>query len=510
MPKLTPIEEADALPPPVASLKPSQPTYDPTEGMSRTQLFLAGAGKGLTDAYRGAKQLVGAMTPEEYDEIKKQDAPLMNTTPGMAGNIVGQAAPFMAVPAGGIVRAAAIGAGQGAATPVGTTDSRALNTALGGVAGGVAQGALNVGGKILSGPSRFTTPAQQRLAARAKELGFDLSPGQITQNPNLKSVEAAFADLPITGGVERARAAANQTNLNTIAARAAGSTGSDLGENVVSDALSRSGGEIGRIARGATVTLDNAFVQDLINVADEVARMPQSLPGRRQAEKLIDEFVDKAIQRGAISGAEQQTARSVLRAAAASGIKDPRSVPLARAQKGVQSALDDALYRSIPAGEEGALKTARAQYAAGKSIEKAKPIGGNVSGPRLAEVMRSEVPSELRDAAQAMQAFRVDIPNSGTPTRGQFINLLQSPGALAAGALAGGGAASQTDNPYAVGAATGLGVLFGPRVAQAAYYNPAVRAYLQNGLMLGKTIPQSVLDAIAKLAPPAAISAASE
>lgn len=507
MAKLTPIEVS---PPPVSQLKPRQETYDPTEGMSRTQLFLAGAGKGLTDVYRGAKQLAGAMSDEEYDEVKRQDAPLTATTPGMVGNIVGQAAPFMALPAGGVMRAAAIGAGQGAVTPVGTTDSRAMNTAIGGVAGGLAQGAVNVGGKILSGPSGFTTPEQQRLAARAKELGFNLSPGQITQNQNLKSIEGAFADLPLTGGVERARAAGNQTTLNTIAAKAAGATGSDLGENVVKDALQTSGGDIGRIAGGATVQLDNVFVQDLINVADEVARIPKSLPGRRQAEKLIDEFVDKAIQPGAISGQEQQTARSILRAAAASGIRDPRSVPLARAQKGVQGALDDALYRSIPAAEEEALKTARAQYAAGKSIQDAKPVGGNVSGPRLAEVMRRDVPSELRDAAQATQAFKVDIPNSGTPTRGAWMNLLQSPGALIGAAAAGGGTATQSDNPVAIGAAAGLGLLFGPRVAQAAYYNPAVKAYLQHGLLLGKEIPQSVLDSIARLAPPAAISATTE
>lgn len=503
MAKLVPVE--GDVPPEVSKLKLNQPTYDPTEGMSGTQRFLAGVGKGMTDVVRGGKQLLGMGTPEEYDEVKRRDAALTDTTAGMVGNVVGQAAPFMATPVSGIARAGMLGAVQGAASPVGTDDSRAMNTALGGVAGAVGQGAVNVAGRVLAGPSRYVNDTAQRLAARAKELGFNLSPGQVTQNPTLKSIEGAFADLPLTGGVERARAAGNQANLNTIATKAMGTTGSDLGENVVQGALNQSGGEIGRIARGATVTLDNAFVSDLINVADEVSRMPKSLPGRRQAEKLIDEFVDKAIQRGAITGAEQQTARSVLRAAAEGGMKDPRSVPLARAQKGVQTALDEALYRSIPQGDEEALKAARAQYAAGKSVEKAKPIGGNVSGPRLAEVMRKDVPSDLKDAAQAMQTFRVDIPNSGTPTRGQWINLMQAP--LAGAAIAGGGAASQSDNPYAIGGVAALGALFGPRVAQAAYYNPMVKAYLQNGLMMGREIPQTMLDSIARLAAPSAVEA---
>lgn len=502
MAKLVPVEEA---PPELSALKPGQQTYDPTEGMSGTQKFLAGVGKGMTDVVRGGKQLLGMGTPEEHDEVKRRDAALTDTTAGMVGNVVGQAAPFMAVPASGLVRAGVLGAAQGATSPVGTDDSRAMNTAIGGVAGVVGQGAVNAAGKILSGPTKYVNETAKRLAARAKELGFDLSPGQVTQNPTLKSIEGAFADLPLTGGVERARAAGNQANLNTIATRAMGATGSDVGENVVQGALNKSGGEIGQIARGATVTLDNAFVSDLINVADEVARMPKSLPGKRQAEKLIDEFVDKAIQRGAITGAEQQTARSVLRAAAESGMKDPRSVPLGRAQKGVQTALDEALYRSIPQGEEEALKAARAQYAAGKAVEAAKPVGGNVSGPRLAEVMRRDAPSELKDAAQAMQTFRVDIPNSGTPTRGAWMNLLQSPMAVAGAAAGGGGAASQSDNPYAIGAMAAIGALFGPRIAQAAYYNPVVRKYLETGLMMGKEIPQSVLDSIARMAPPAAV-----
>jgi hypothetical protein len=279
-----------------------------------------------------------------------------------------------------------------------------------------------------------------------------------------------------------------------------GASGSDLGENVVSNALQKSGGEIGRIAKQTTVNLDNQFVQDLINVADEVANMPKSLSGRTQANRLIDEFVDKAIQNGSISGQEQQVTRSVLRAASESGMRDPRTVPLARAQKGVKTALDEALYRSIPDAEEEALKTARIQYAAGKSVQDANPIAGNVSGPKLSEILRGNVRSDLRDAADATRAFGMGIPEHTGWSTGTVRNMLQSP-LSGIGALAGAGAASDSESPYAIGGAAALGALFGPRVAQAAYYNPAVRAYLQNGLLMGREIPANVLAAFSKLAP---------
>jgi hypothetical protein len=158
-------------------------TYDPTEGMSGTQKFLAGAGKGMTDVYRGVKQLTGInkqATQGEIDESRKLDAPLSATGAGKAGQVVGQiaaTAPAALIPGGGsVLGGAAVGAGLGAAQPVATGESRAQNAiggAIGGAGGAVAGKALSKGIGLLAGKS---TQAATTEAGKAIESGRVLPP----------------------------------------------------------------------------------------------------------------------------------------------------------------------------------------------------------------------------------------------------------------------------------------------------------------------------------------------
>jgi len=141
------------------------------QGVSR---FLAGAGKAFADTGRGAGQMLGLVDRADIDESKKRDAPLMNTGVGTAGNITGQIAQFVpAAAAGGIPAAIAVGAGQGALTPVGTDESRLKNVAIGGALGGagpvIARGASAAyqGGKALLEP--FTQGGRERIAGRVLE-----------------------------------------------------------------------------------------------------------------------------------------------------------------------------------------------------------------------------------------------------------------------------------------------------------------------------------------------------
>jgi hypothetical protein len=62
------------------------------EGMSGTQRFLAGAGKGMTDVARGVGQLFGAGNQSAIDEARLHDAALTNSGAGMAGDIAGNVA----------------------------------------------------------------------------------------------------------------------------------------------------------------------------------------------------------------------------------------------------------------------------------------------------------------------------------------------------------------------------------------------------------------------------------
>lgn len=523
MAKLVEVDNGESLPAIVTpevqkkaqAALPASSEYDPTSGMSTTDRFLAGVGKGMTDLYRGAKQIAGKMTPEEYDAIKKQDAALMNTTSGTVGNIVGQAAPFVALPMTGMLSAGAIGAGQGALAPVGTEDSRLLNTGIGAGAGMLGQGIANGVSKLLSGPTRNLTPTQQALAARGQELGFDLTPAQLTGNRVLRGIEGGFSDLPLTSGVEAARARGNQNVVNRLAANAIGASGDNVAPEVLTAAQKAAGQTIGDIAKRNTVNLDNTFVQKLIDAADEVANMPRSLPGRQRAMGLLNEYVDKAINNGVISGEEQQVARSVLRDASEKGLQNTTSVPQARAQKAVQKALDDAMYRSVSGGDAEALAAARAQYAASKAISEAKPVAGDVSGIALNRVLEKGSPGtnatggtsaldRLRDAAAVSNAFKMDIPNSGTTSRSQVAKLLTDP-FIYAGGLMGAGQGYNQAGPEGSAVGGGLGIaagLLGPRAAQSAYFNPIMRYYLTHGLLGGNTVPAAATNAASRSAVP--------
>lgn len=154
-----------------------QAKYGATSGMAGWEKFAAGAGKAVTDIGRGLGQFAGLVSREDVDASRAQDAPLMRSGAGLAGNIVGNVAAFFPtalIPgANTIAGAGAIGAATGLLQPVGTQDSRLKNAALGGVlgpaamVGGRALAAGYRGGKALVEP--LTKKGQERIAARTME-----------------------------------------------------------------------------------------------------------------------------------------------------------------------------------------------------------------------------------------------------------------------------------------------------------------------------------------------------
>lgn len=109
------------------------------ESMSASDKFLAGTGKGFYDLARGAGQIVGMVDRKDIDESNLVDAPLMSTSAGKVGNVVGNIAasvPAAFIPgANTALGATLIGAGMGGLQPVATGESRLTNTAIGGAAG---------------------------------------------------------------------------------------------------------------------------------------------------------------------------------------------------------------------------------------------------------------------------------------------------------------------------------------------------------------------------------------
>lgn len=177
-------------------------TYDPTEGMSTTDKFLAGTGKAFADLGRGVGQLVGLTPQEDIDEAKRLDAPLMRTTAGTVGNVTGNVAtalPAMFIPgAQGLAGAAVTGGVMGLTQPVASDESRLKNAAMGagaGAAGVVAGRVLAAGAKgakALVEP--FTDKGRQAIAGRTLDR-FGVQAGDLANVTGNKTVTGAIPTM---------------------------------------------------------------------------------------------------------------------------------------------------------------------------------------------------------------------------------------------------------------------------------------------------------------------------
>jgi hypothetical protein len=225
------------------------PGFDPTEGMGRGQKFVAGVGKSLVDTKRGAVQFAkdwrqvapGVFLPvamtgrEEADRIAKQDAPLTEGWgSGFAGNALGTIAQLVgpgglaklgtkvtgaaprvvsglealysaAVPTtvrGGAVQGAALGGLQ----PVGTGDSRALNTGLGGLLGGAGTGLPQAAGAAIRAvrSSRVTPSGVERQIAQVLRAEADDPARLMAPQPSqIPGVQRTLAEETLDPGIAR-------------------------------------------------------------------------------------------------------------------------------------------------------------------------------------------------------------------------------------------------------------------------------------------------------------------
>lgn len=286
---------------------PSQPqqSYDPTEGMSAMEKGLAGTGKAFADMYRGGKQLLGIGDQKalqaEIDEARRLDAPLLNTTAGTVGNVLGNvaiAAPTAMIPgANTIAGGAALGALTGAAQPVATDESRFNNIKSGAIFGGAVPAVVR-GGRVVkaglidpftqAGRTQIVGNALTRAASNPKQAvenmrratgntpGFLPTAGQAADDAGIASVErtARSIDPGGFGDVDKSQRAALVNALRSVAGtpeeRAAAVAARESAVNPLYD-----------VAKRATVSTDPAF--------EELLKRPSMRAAMSQAENLASE-----------------------------------------------------------------------------------------------------------------------------------------------------------------------------------------------------------------------------
>ena len=484
----------------LASAKPvgaPQETYSPTDGMSGTDKFLAGAGKAFVDLGRGVGQFTGLESRQNVADSRQLDAPLMATGAGKAGNIVGNiaaTAPALAIPGAATVPGAAVlGAAFGAAQPSTSTRETLTNTGLGAVTGAVGQ---KVGTSLSNAvtnklASRTATAAanQSQNAERdavlqqARQAGYVIPPTAV--NPN--AVNTALESVSGKAATRQGASAKNAIVTNDGVRQDLGiAPNAPITRQALQGVRAQAGQAYQRVkaALGSNFASDGQYAQDLANVQNGMTDLEQAYPGiSRQANPEVEALIKSASVAShngndavGLSKFLRSQAKDNYRAAFGPG-GNPTKLALATAQTRVANALEDLVDRTLTNSGQGDLATAwnDARTTIAKSYQAEGALkGGNVSAVKLAQQLQKGKPvsGQMGLAAQFANHFEdvAKLPKSGVGVSklgatlaaglGGEAAFLHSP-TMAAGAVAAAAA------PYAVRA----GLL--SRVGQNALANPS-------------------------------------
>lgn len=428
---------------------PAQMNVDPTADMSTTERLLAGAGRGMTAAGRAALQGIskalgadsvgaGLVPQSTFDEARKTDAALMNTTAGKVGNVagmIGVAAPTALIPgANTALGAGLIGGGLGALTTEGDALERAKGAGLGaagGVAGKYLGDALGTGARWLAGRAKdqfnaVQAATAQRMAAAkdAAGAGFvippaDLQPGMLTE---------ALSGL--SGKIKTAQVASqrNQNVTNDLARQA---VGLPAGTPITADALQAIRADAGKAydaVRGAgQITADQQYGGALDTLANAYKNVMPEFPGLARSD--VPSFLG-GLKRDAFDASTAVDAIRLLRARADQAYRTGDS-EMGKAAKAAAAELEALIERNLqakdmaqtaignaagklapggelPAGTLQNFRDARQLMAKTYTVEKAlNPTTGDVSAQVLAAQLAKGKPlsGDLLTVAQAAQAF---------------------------------------------------------------------------------------------------------
>lgn len=425
-----------------------QAKYGPLGG--NLENFRAGAGKSFVDIGRGIGQLVGAQSREDIDAARKLDAPLMGTKAGIAGNITGSiaaATPTAFIPGVNTYTGAAlVGGGLGAIQPVGTGESRALNTgigAIGGVTGkylgqkvsdwasrsgqnlGSAErqaamaaaennasvtgggaganaglsGSVNVSGKggaytfgtVGDDASAGLTRSQKEVMRRGQAIGMKSTPGQASGSRALQQMEAKLESQPMTSGPFNAIKENNARILSREAAASIGEASDTLDSATLDNAFTRIGKVFDSAGDDVERSIDpQTFLQKFGEVQTELQGVSKGFANNDLVKMLIEHA-----EKGSVKGSQLQTLSSKFGKAAYREMTQPsgdRELGMGLYQ--MKDYVDDLLEQGMSPKRIQDFQTARKQYRnlmlLTSRVGIINPSTGNVNGVSLANLLQQK------------------------------------------------------------------------------------------------------------------------
>lgn len=324
--------------------------------------------------------------------------------------------------------------------------------------------------------------ARQRLVDILQNEGVtSLTAGQRTGNKRLQYTESALSDSIGSGGGAQHIQQEGQRQFTEAAMRRAGG-GVDASPESLTANHDRITDAFEDLSTRNNLTFDPQFGQDIVGAIRNYQRVPPS-----QQRAVVENYVQDISQHiatGQMPGQQYQEMRSRL-SRQANGLRNSDPT-LADTLRDMRDALDNAMGRSISPADQQAWQTARREYGAQRTIEKAASRAGEATaeGQIVPANLRNAVSAENRGAyargqgpfselARAGAGVMAPLPQSGTAPRAAITALAS---------LIGGGVGS-SGGPVGMSAGAALGAGLGPAVLGRAVMSRPVQAYLGNQLL---------------------------
>lgn len=413
--------------------------YNPTKGMSAGQLLAAGGGKAVSDLGTAVKQALGMVSRKEVDQARELDKPLMNTTAGKSGYVLGTGAlavPVMMSPGANTLTGATLyGAGLGAATPVGEEDSVLKNSMFGALGGAAGYG-------LATGTSRMLSPRIQPEQKALVQAGVQLTPGQRLGGA-WKRAEDAMTSLPGAGDFIRSAQRKSFENLNaSIANDALQHVGAKVptgisGRDLVKFTQDTIGGVYDSVlARVGQVQRDQQLLSELTQLRQSVKASMLPKEVKAQFESAVKAQIDGKFQgQGVMLPQTFKTSESELGRLAARYGADPSADKqlLGDALQEAQAIMRRALERSSAPDIAADAKAANAAWAKFVRLQKAAGMQVAREGVFSPEQYNSAVRAMDQSVRKggyargdalgqnisdnALAVMGSTVPDSGTPFR---------------------------------------------------------------------------------------------
>lgn len=456
--------------------------------------------QGVKQASLGAQSLlpnaIGEAAKLELDRMKQEQqfrdegyAPLQEQHP--IATMAGEVGPLLPLPMGGSVRAAMGISALPGLVEYGSPEEKLARGGAGAIGGAAGYGVGKLIGAAASPGMKATSPEVERLARAAAAEGIPLDAAQVTGNQVLQNAKAALGRIPWTATGQQAKAAEQQGAYNAAILRRLNTGARAATPDVMADAFSATVNKIQDAANSVALTADDKFVSDIASVEKTFLRR---LPTDQKPiiQSYLDDLTEIIGKEGALPGDVYNKTRSELGKIAANTSNNT----VREGAKGLQKALDSMFDRQAPKEAVTAMKQARSEYSkyltTAEALKKGRSTTGDIPPKQMYAQAQQDIPGferggggDFNDLVRAGRQFLPDpVPNSGTPERLLYQNLLTAGTLSGMGALGGAFMSDETGKNNAIpGAVLGLGGFGLSKGAQALLNSPALTKYLMSELL---------------------------